>query len=189
VVTECDFEPTPLAGCPFVAKSTHFVLTYGEVQQFPCEWTLEGRMFRDGSSEITGGEILGNVFCKALELKGLPWKNQICKYTGSWPNQYYDRISVDLPRGDEIAAGPIYLHLLTLGKRDAATSLAVKFASAQKFADALKPAEIGKGPWGFLADDESQSTMYEFGSESVIKVTGAEATACPWNFAKLNELP
>lgn len=61
-------------------------------------------------------------------------------------------------------------------------------ASARKFANALKPAESGEGPWGYLADGESGSTMYEFGAIPVIKVTSTE-TSCPWNFESLNELP
>jgi hypothetical protein len=200
VKTECEGVETPAKGCEFVATSTASVLENGEAKVTTCGVVLKGKIFKDGSSEVTAAEITsGNAICKAIEFKGLPWKDQICEYTGSTPHSYYDRISINFFKAEnQEIKGPIYVHLLNASKLDE-SPLTVKFASARKFANALKPAEIGKGPWGILADGELSSTMYEFGAKPVIKVISTE-TSCPWNFEVkeeegkivkegLNELP
>jgi hypothetical protein len=188
VTTECNGEPTPVAGCPFVATSTHSVLTNGGLKFANCNVVLNGKIFRDGSSQITSGTVEGNAICRQIKIKAeTPWANQICEYTGSSPHSYYDRISISFfEAGGEKISGPIFVHLLNSEGKDA-SPLTVKFASAQKFGAPTVAAEIGKGPWGILADGEKESTRYEFSNEAV-KVTST-AAACPWNFAKLNELP
>jgi hypothetical protein len=190
VKAECNGKPTPLTGCEFVATSTASVLTNLESPFMTCEWALRGKIFANGSGEITAGEIkTQTTLCKRLHINTEKhWADQICEYTGSSPHSYYDRLSINyFGAAGENIQGPIYLHLLNASKADE-SPLTVRFGSARKFANALKPAEIGKGPWGFLADGESGSTMYAFGEEPVIKVTSTE-NACPWNFEHLNELP
>jgi hypothetical protein len=191
VETECNGKPTPVTGCEFVATSTASVLTNLESPFATCEVVLKGKIFANGSSEITAGEIkTQTTLCKRIHINTEKehWVDQICEYTGSSPHSYYDRLSINFfEAASEKIADPIYIHLLNASKADE-SPLTVRFGSVRKFANALKPGEIGKGPWGILADGESGSMMYEFTKEPVIKVTSTTGS-CPWNFEKLNELP
>jgi hypothetical protein len=191
VKTECEGAETPTKGCEFVATSTASVLTNLETPFVSCEVVLKGKIFKEGLTEITAGEIkTQTTLCKRIKINTeAPWVDRICEYTGSTPHSYYDRIGINFfeASGEKIK-GAIFIHLLNASKLDA-SPLTVAFGSAQKFGLPLKPAEIGNGPWGILADGESGSTMYAFGAKPVIKVTSTE-TKCEWPFGeKLNELP
>jgi hypothetical protein len=191
VKAECNGAEIPLAGCEFVATSTAWALTNLESPFTTCEMALKGKVFKEGRAEITSAEFkTQTTLCKRFRLNTeSPWTNQICEYTGSSPHSYYDRLSFNFfeAAGEKIK-GPIFIHLLNASKLDA-SPLTVAFGSVQKFGLPLKPAEVGVGPWGWLADGESGSTMYAFGAKPVIKVTSTE-TKCEWPFGeKLNELP